>query len=129
MFKTMFITVTASFMATAVSAQQTNDADATSTSSSSSGIMTEGDTVNSVGVPSSNTTAPCMNGFSIGAPGLAGIGIPIENKDCVTRTEAKILVELSRMPAAQRRVAVAHFCRLDETMRDTMVSLGWCVVR
>jgi|TARA_R110000782_G_scaffold230258_2_gene316551 hypothetical protein len=108
--------------------------DSQSQSQSYSGIRTEGDTINSSSAiaPSINATAPCVvpmsMGFGVAGFGLAG-GTGKMDNDCVTRTEADILVSISTMPAAQKVVAVTHFCTFDATMRQTMVALGWCAVR
>lgn len=120
-----------SLFATPLLAQQ---ADATSTSQSQSGVHNQGDNIRSGSVvaPSSNSTAPCVvsRSFGVGGGGAGiGFGTGTMDKKCVTRIEAQILTEIAAMPAAQRRVAVTHFCRFDPDMRDTMVALGWCQVR
>jgi|TARA_R110000823_G_scaffold79742_6_gene181771 hypothetical protein len=113
---------------------QSLDSTSASQSQSYSGIQTEGDTINSSSAiaPSINATAPCVvpmsMGFGVAGFGLAG-GTGKMDGDCVTRTEADILVSISTMPATQKVVAVTHFCTFDATMRQTMVALGWCAVR
>jgi hypothetical protein len=131
--KTAAILTTVIALATAGGASA-QSLDSQSQSQSYSGIQTEGDTINSSSAiaPSINATAPCVvpmsMGFGVAGFGLAG-GTGKMDGDCVTRTEADILVSISTMPAAQKVVAVTHFCTFDATMRQTMVALGWCAVR
>ena len=133
--KTAAILITAAALSFAGGASaQSLDSTSASQSQSYSGIQTEGDTINSSSAiaPSINATAPCVVpmslGFGVAGLGLAG-GTGKMDGDCVTRTEADILVSISTMPAAQRIVAVTHFCMFDLTMRQTMVALGWCKVQ
>lgn len=133
--KTAAILTTVIALATAGGASaQSLDSRSASQSQSYSGIQTEGDTINSSSAiaPSINATAPCVVPMSMGF-GVAGFGVAggtgKMDGDCVTRTEADILVSISTMPAAQKVVAVTHFCTFDATMRQTMVALGWCAVR
>lgn len=99
-----------------------------------SGIQTHGDNVysSSVSAPSGNSTAPCViaQAGGIAAMGTGfSYGTGVLDGDCVTRIEAMALAELVAMPVQQRRIAVAHFCVNDETMRRTLVTVGWCVVQ
>lgn len=79
-----------------------------------------------------NSTAPCVIGNSFGV-GVAGFGIGGGtgrlDAECVTRQEAQILVEISSMRGEPRRAAIMHFCINDESMRRTMVALGWCATQ
>ena len=86
-----------------------------------------------VGGGAGNSTAQCVvaNGFGISGP---GIGISHSNgtvnSECITRIEASILRDIASMPAGLQRTAViTHFCTNDETMRNTLVSIGLCGVK
>lgn len=108
-------------------------ADAQSQSYSSSGIRTHGDTVysSSVVAPSSNNTAPCVIAPS-GGIGALGAGVagssPYIGKDCITERESLVLRSIARLKWDDpvRVATIQHYCSNIESMRRTMVSLGWC---
>jgi hypothetical protein len=83
-------------------------------------------------VGSGNSTAPCVvaSGFGLSGP---GVGVSHANgridEQCVTRIEASILRDIASMPnGIQKTAVITHFCKNDESMRDTLSTIGLCAV-
>ncbi len=112
----------------------TSIAGSQSQSQSGASLINQGDNVRvgTANPPSVNSTAPCVIGNSFGL-GVAGFGIGGGtgrlDPECVTRQEAQILVEISNMRGEPRRAAITHFCINDESMRRSMIALGWCATQ
>jgi opacity protein-like surface antigen len=88
------------------------------------------DNTPSMGSGNGNSTAPCVvaSGFGISGPG-AGVSHSRGriNEDCITRVEAVILYDIATMPTGVEKTAViTHFCNNDESMRNTLQSIGLC---
>lgn len=100
-------------------------------SQSNSGVYIGGTTVGkntpSAHSSTTNSTAPCVvgKGFGISGP---GVGISSSNgridENCETMEEAKALRSL-----VGNRAAIAHLCRHNKDMRETLVGLGLCIIK
>lgn len=100
-----------------------------SNSNSSSGVYIGGNSrtnTPSVG-GSSNNTSSCVIGNHVGI-GVEGLGFSVGagrvDKECNVREEAKALLAL-----LGRRAAIAHLCKHDKSIRETLVEQGYCVVK
>lgn len=104
------------------------DTSSDSSASSSSGVYIGGNSQSntpSVG-GSSNNTSSCVigNSFGVGVPGFGiNVGAGRVDQECNVREEAKALLTL-----VGERAALAHLCKHDKTIRETLVEQGLCVV-
>ena len=108
-----------------------------SVSNSSSGVFF-GDNYTSRQAPSTGApgimhTAPCIIGSS-GGIGLPGIGLSAGGgrleSECNTREEVRALsILLSQPPSLARSAALLHYCKNDESIRDTLVQMRICTQR
>jgi len=108
-------------------------------SQSYSGVNIEGSNtdlgrqVPGMGAPSMSHTTSCALSAS-GAISGPGFGISFGNgridSECNTREEARFLHDLlSQRPSQARNAAIYHACASDESMRNTLVAIGVCVIR
>lgn len=104
------------------------ESSATSESTSSSGVYFGGNSPSAPSVGgSSNNTGPCILGNSLGFS-IPGVGINIGagrvDKECNVREEAKAINAL-----IGKKAAIAHLCKHDKTIRETLVEKGYCKVK
>ena len=117
-----------------MSAASAQTSDSASHSASNSGVLF-GDSYSVQQAPSAVApgimhTAPCIVGRSagIGVPGigLSGGGGRLE-KECNTREEVKALnILLNQPPSLARDASILHYCRNDDSIRETLVQMGVC---
>ena len=86
-----------------------------------------------VSAPGVMHTAPCIVGRSAGISiiggGFSGGGGTLE-ENCNTREEAQFLFEvLAQRNSPARQAAIYHMCATDESLRNTLVAMGACVVQ
>lgn len=120
----------------AASAQEVTSESA-SGAQSFSGVNIEGSAAAriapSMGAPGVMHTAPCIIGHSVGVSvvgfGVANGGGRLE-ENCNTREEAQFLFEvLAQRDSQARQAAIYHMCATDESLRNTLVAMGACVIQ
>lgn len=147
MFKFILPILVSVALATSASAQSNSDsnsvsdsmrasgaADSDAASTASNSLTFEGsNTASSASVGGAMHTAPCVIGNGI-ALGVVGGGIAFSNgridSSCLGRAEAQWIIKLLGMaPGIQQNAAIYHACANIETIRETLVSLGVCVMK
>lgn len=125
----VLIFIAAVAIATQATAQSTADSASLSDSYSASGVYIEGSNIpdNTPGlgglVGSSGNCYPGA-GINVATPGLGfNVGGGVVDMECNVRMEMAALAAV-----AGNRVAVAHACKHDTSMRQTLVEMGLCKV-
>lgn len=135
--KTAFAVLVSLALVPGASFARSATADSSSNSGANSQVILEGSEspnyAPGLGGVGGNSTAPCVigTGFGIVGPG-AGLqfsGGRIE-EHCLTRTESAMLADLLNMPNSPgKRAAIAHACKFDKRLQETLVAVGVCVVK
>ena len=134
MFKFILPILVSVALATSASAQSNTDSTSDAASSATNSLTFEGsNTASSASVGGAMHTAPCVIGNGI-ALGVVGGGIAFSNgridSSCLGRAEAQWIIKLLGMaPGIQQNAAIYHACANIETIRETLVSLGVCVMK
>ena len=135
--KTAILTAAMLIIAAGTASAQEAVSGSLSGSTSFSGVNIEGSAAAriapSVGAPGVMHTAPCIIGHSMGVSiiggGISGGGGRLE-ENCNTREEAQFLFEvLAQRNGPARHAAIYHMCSTDESLRNTLVAMGACVVQ
>lgn len=125
------VAIATTMIAASVSAQGV-DATGTASSAASNNLTFNGGAVAAPSL-SGNNTASCVvaNGAGFGVPGLSlGASGGHIDQNCATLVEVEFLVKLLSMPpSAAKTAAIHHACKNNERLRDTLVSVGACVVK
>lgn len=118
-------------------AQAGATAESNSQSAANSQVILEGSEYGhntpGLGGVSGNNTAPCVISQGIGLVGPGG-GIQFGNgridPDCLTRTEAAMVLDLlNKPPSLGKRAAITHACTHSKRLQQTLVAVGVCVVQ
>ncbi|NRA77826.1 MAG: hypothetical protein HRU18_06430 [Pseudoalteromonas sp.] len=123
--KTLIATVTGlALLATPSLSQTTAGSDAVAGATNS--LTIEGSYSSSVG--SSNNTAPCQQVNSGGFWG-GSVNESVTQGWCLAPIMAEKLVQVSRLPANEQRIAIHTLCAMSQEYREILIQLGKCVVR
>lgn len=135
--KTPILTAAVLIIAASTASGQEATSGSLSGSQSFSGVNIEGSAAAriapSVGAPGVMHTAPCIIGHSVGVSVLGGgvaTGGGRLEENCNTREEAQFMFEVLRQrDSPARQAAIYHMCATDESLRNTLVAMGVCVVQ
>ena len=134
MLKFILPVMVSAVLATTASAQSTTDSTSDAASSAQNSLTFEGSNPSaaSASIGGAMHTAPCIIGNGI-AVGVVGGAIGYTNgrvePSCLGRSEAEWVIKLLGMQnGVQRNAAIFHACTNIPSIRQTLVSLGVCVV-
>ena len=134
MFKFILPLMVTAVLATSASAQSNTDSTSDAASSAQNSLTFEGsNTASSASIGGAMHTAPCIIGSGI-ALGVVGGGLAFTNgrieSSCLGRSEAEWIIQLLGMnPGIQKNAAIYHACANIETIRETLIQLGVCVMK